>query len=123
MTRRPPRSTRTDTLLPATTLFRSGTWASPWTSWTPPIMLTKWCWRQVTVTLTCCLSASSTNTRSEEPTSELQSLMRISYADFCLKTKKVSKERVWAMQIGEGRYDKHQNEHQSHMSHTATHQC
>src|SRR3546814_3162914 len=74
MIRRPPRSTRTDTLFPYTTLFRSpgrgrgcagrrcargrrgGAWAWAW-------------WR------------------SEEHTSELQSLMRISYAVFCLKKK------------------------------------
>src|SRR3546814_7681379 len=82
MIRRPPRSTRTDTLFPYTTLFRSdalcalcalchvrsarsfsGSWAWPHYPHRP-------------------------NSRSEEHTSELQSLMRISYAVFCLKKKK-----------------------------------
>src|SRR3546814_5538440 len=84
MIRRPPRSTRTDTLFPYTTLFRS-------------------------VRLRIINGAASTNfvidlgaldgdliavdgrsvrPRSEEHTSELQSLMRNSYAVFCLKKKK-----------------------------------
>src|SRR3546814_6632924 len=84
MIRRPPRSTRTDTLFPYTTLFRSSRarkrscltrragfsarlnpcrWIAIWLSW-----------------------------RSEEHTSELQSLMRISYAVFCLKKKTTKKE-------------------------------
>src|SRR3546814_9122092 len=76
MIRRPPRSTRTDTLLPYTTLFRShrrrrglsrvigvGLCAGPY-------------------------SRRRRRLRSEEHTSELQSLMRISYAVFCLKKKK-----------------------------------
>src|SRR3546814_9149341 len=76
MIRRPPRSTRTDTLFPYTTLFRS--WLVPFCSpqsvasqsrAAPRILLRK---RQ----------------RSEEHTSELQSLMRISYAVFCLKNKR-----------------------------------
>src|SRR3546814_5754550 len=89
MIRRPPRSTRTDTLFPYTTLFRSGRGNN---------------------CLDCSLSALSSffglprvsaprwpdqlpngqldNVRSEEHTSELQSLMRISYAVFCLKKKK-----------------------------------
>src|SRR3546814_7970605 len=74
MIRRPPRSTRTDTLFPYTTLFRS------------PHM-------------NYCASSSAVHChpstyhflsltfRSEEHTSELQSLMRISYAVFCLKKK------------------------------------
>src|SRR3546814_12017289 len=85
MIRRPPRSTRTDTLFPYTTLFRSGS-------------------------ISCCAKARCTagenrrsesfvpgegspersrrfDGRSEEHTSELQSLMRISYAVFCLKKK------------------------------------
>src|SRR3546814_10662993 len=75
MIRRPPRSTRADTLLPYTTLFRSGratvagSSARRSTTRRPP-------------------STSSGFPRSEEHTSELQSLMRISYAVFCLKKKK-----------------------------------
>src|SRR3546814_14075182 len=101
MIRRPPRSPRTDTLFPYTTLFRSPTirrqlpagaamrripkrrdgWRRSWgrergRRRRNPIRVdrTKWLlikWR-----------------RSEEHTSELQSLMRISYAVFCLKKKK-----------------------------------
>src|SRR3546814_8667556 len=92
MIRRPPRSTRTDTLFPSTTLFRSGRTAAfrisvdrdrkfrtlrrrpcqpPRPLFHPPRG-----WR-----------------RSEEHTSELQSLMRISYAVFCL-TKKTQQQTV-----------------------------
>src|SRR3546814_5302507 len=95
MIRRPPRSTRTDTLFPYTTLFRSPSRAivhawrimasrigaagykvmrsphGPWTSTLDP--------------------PSKGDPRSEEHTSELQSLMRISYAVFCLKKKKTCK--------------------------------
>src|SRR3546814_2457169 len=81
MIRRPPRSTRTDTLFPYTTLFRSprserghpGQYACRQEvesgfrmQWPQKLLISLW--------------------RSEEHTSELQSLMRISYAVFCLKT-------------------------------------
>src|SRR3546814_3288322 len=72
MIRRPPRSTRTDTLFPYTTLFRSPLRQIH----TGPIHLRHLSWR------------NSFARRSEEHTSELQSLMRISYAVFCLKKKK-----------------------------------
>src|SRR3546814_5814472 len=74
MIRRPPRSTRTDTLFPYTTLFRSR--CCGWRSAT--IRTRPWC---------CASSTSAPHQRSEEHTSELQSLMRISYAVFCLKKK------------------------------------
>src|SRR3546814_3715378 len=70
MIRRPPRSTRTDTLFPYTTLFRSQGTDDPYF---------------------CDTHTDELKTgppRSEEHTSELQSLMRISYAVFCLKKKK-----------------------------------
>src|SRR3546814_11024763 len=75
MIRRPPRSTRTDTLFPYTTLFRSiGDWdAGTWElgkGYQSPSRLRE-----------------GLGERSEEHTSELQSLMRISYAVFCLKKK------------------------------------
>src|SRR3546814_3800432 len=74
MRRRPPRSTRTDTLFPYTTLFRSSN---------QPIM------RLLDRTRFSPLRLPRTlNLRSEEHTSELQSLMRTSYAVFCLKKKK-----------------------------------
>src|SRR3546814_1830890 len=104
MIRRPPRSTRTDTLFPYTTLFRSGAVGVDGTD----------------ILITCVDTASARRAigavlaeernvpaywmdlgnrasdgqyligcpgRSEEHTSELQSLMRISYAVFCLKKK------------------------------------
>src|SRR3546814_17078851 len=71
--RRPPRSTRTDTLFPYTTLFRS-------------TCSTKSCQPQSAHRLRKQMSLLPA--RSEEHTSELQSLMRISYAVFCLKKKK-----------------------------------
>src|SRR3546814_2897075 len=101
MIRRPPRSTRTDTLFPYTTLFRSEVARASEslpphaqfvrrTSALPPnqphslrqdnqSMLLRW-----------------QSHRSEEHTSELQSLMRSSYAVFCLKKKKyLSDETEW----------------------------
>src|SRR3546814_3189899 len=78
MIRRPPRSTRTDTLFPYTTLFRSRDRSS-----TPHPSLA---WSACRCTAN--MSARSMRwSRSEEHTSELQSLMRISYAVFCLKKK------------------------------------
>src|SRR3546814_5501961 len=81
--RLPPRSTRTDTLFPYTTLFRSvlPTPGSPTRMglfWRRRI-ITSMSWR---ISLSRPVTGSS---RSEEHTSELQSLMRNSYAVFCLK--------------------------------------
>src|SRR3546814_8034750 len=82
MIRRPPRSTRTDTLFPYTTLFRSNGPPSPMpallnmTSSRPPLNFAN----------------SARLRRSEEHTSALQSLMRISYAVFCLKKKNTKYE-------------------------------
>src|SRR3546814_20714608 len=106
---RPPRSTRTDTLFPYTTLFRSGESADSIRLASKSIVgrdRADWlggtyideaserggigslgevdsviCWMQLA------------RSRSEEHTSELQSLMRISYAVFCLKKKNISKLR------------------------------
>src|SRR3546814_8499179 len=89
MIRRPPRSTRTDTLFPYTTLFRS----NPTTAM---IMLSgvyygaKYGGALTSILINTPGESSSVMTcidRSEEHTSELQSLMRISYAVFCLKKK------------------------------------
>src|SRR3546814_7126696 len=100
MIRQPPRSTRTDTLFPYTALFRSrrrwprsdggavsrsaapesassGRWSTPW--------LAEPCSSQLPE---CRLFMHRHMVRSEEHTSELQSLMRISYAVFCLQKKK-----------------------------------
>src|SRR3546814_2547889 len=79
MIRRPPRSTRTDTLFPYTTLFRSPMASGQWILSTSPT-----CWPERSRARAGCKRWS----RSEEHTSELQSLMRISYAVFCLKKKK-----------------------------------
>src|SRR3546814_3201405 len=90
MIRRPPRSTRTDTLFPYTTLFRS----TPCSIIVTPnsrsirlIVTALWVTIRYRVSVSCVI-ASSKLQRSEEHTSELQSLMRISYAVFCLKKKK-----------------------------------
>src|SRR3546814_4598673 len=72
MIRRPPRSTRTDTLFPYTTLFRSLPDSAIEESGNETEMGND--------------RSGGDGMRSEEHTSELQSLMRISYAVFCLKT-------------------------------------
>src|SRR3546814_6610701 len=80
MIRRPPRSTRTDTLFPYTTLFRS----TPGSGVTDdPVEIVS-----ETGVIRTRAKAEERLRRSEEHTSELQSLMRISYAVFCLKKKK-----------------------------------
>src|SRR3546814_8615682 len=91
MIRRPPRSTRTDTLFPYTTLFRSqdpladlilkgevkdGSTVTAATTQGPILSFSV---------------SEEVRSRSEEHTSELQSLMRISYAVFCLKKKNINK--------------------------------
>src|SRR3546814_7558173 len=114
MIRRPPRSTRTDTLLPYPTRFRS--WSNPRAA-NAPVLLARFSntfWRQnpqvsgkpeahampgtfvvishprFAALFTTQLQGPTVRKlqlipRSEEHTSELQSLMRISYAVFCLK--------------------------------------
>src|SRR3546814_9519798 len=105
MIRRPPRSTRTDTLFPYTTLFRSR--LAGWTiavarrgrvvhlthhgladqqAGRPVADDTLWRIYSMTKPITSVA-------RSEEHTSELQSLMRNSYAVFCLKKKKTQYDR------------------------------
>src|SRR3546814_9789234 len=103
MIRRPPRSTRTDTLFPYTTLFRSNSIIGQY--WTmcggvrgyinqrglspidpatnAPYDVTRYDGTNGTVNL----NGGAGIRRSEEHTSELQSLMRISYAVFCLQKK------------------------------------
>src|SRR3546814_3573350 len=82
MIRRPPRSTRTDTLFPYTTLFRSKANICSRMSPSTDIRCMK------TAELDALAMARWKFRRSEEHTSELQSLMRTSYAVFCLKKKK-----------------------------------
>src|SRR3546814_3457516 len=92
MIRRPPRSTRTDTLFPYTTLFRSpvdrgdgwrarGAVAERRAASPDPALHRRG------------RSSDRRGRRSEEHTSELQSLMRISYAVFCLKKKKQQQQK------------------------------
>src|SRR3546814_4867600 len=105
MIRRPPRSTRTDTLFPYTTLFRSVSGDVAYEAkQRPPLDLARQRprrrqisdpggWRHIDQRTSCHGSAvrrrsavlGAQASRSEEHTSELQSLMRISYAVFCLK--------------------------------------
>src|SRR3546814_4597513 len=82
MIRRPPRSTRTDTLFPYTTLFRSRRRAAP----PPPSDIARPAPRPFR-SFQSLAWPSAILPRSEEHTSELQSLMRISYAVFCLQKK------------------------------------
>src|SRR3546814_4360213 len=119
MIRRPPRSTRTDTLFPYTTLFRSNEESASRTSSSlnglmiammsfilPPSLACSGdiCTNRASyesaatggaLAVGSALSAvklsrnDTVHKRSEEHTSELQSLMRISYAVFCLKKKKI----------------------------------
>src|SRR3546814_10381549 len=110
---RPPRSTRTDTLFPYTTLFRSHPGSSSATAssagsrraaanhgTTPsPIQPVR---REIS-------ARPASNRRSEEHTSELQSLMRISYAVFCLKKKNKHKKHT------------KQNTHTTNRTRTETH--
>src|SRR3546814_4431452 len=90
MIRRPPRSTRTDTLFPYTTLFRS----HPINAYGSEEQRRKFLPGLTSGELVGCFgltepdAGSDPGGRSEEHTSELQSLMRISYAVFCLKKKK-----------------------------------
>src|SRR3546814_4979987 len=90
MIRRPPRSTRTDTLFPYTTLFRSPdrpeSASSPWST----DRYRTWHCDQRPGQWMCRARRNCRAHRSEEHTSELQSLMRISYAVFCLKKKKTT---------------------------------
>src|SRR3546814_2199185 len=114
MIRRPPRSTRTDTLFPYTTLFRAvkidykggsgkaqalveGTSGVPFRI-AANADLTPELWRASVRGRATGINFRTTTPariipgadRSEEHTSELQSLMRISYAVFCLKKKKLN---------------------------------
>src|SRR3546814_2520021 len=112
MIRRPPRSTRTDTLFPYTTLFRS------------PVCVAK---TQYSFSTDATLRGAPTGhdlhvrevrlsagagfvvlvCRSEEHTSELQSLMRISYAVFCLKKKQQKNTKMHQQRPYSDKYKYH----------------
>src|SRR3546814_6424792 len=93
MIRRPPRSTRTDTLFPYTTLVRSGVRRTALRA-LPPVSRDIGARRRGVAVRggRNVLREQGQTRRSEEHTSELQSLMRISYAVFCLKKKKTRTE-------------------------------
>src|SRR3546814_5533831 len=87
MIRRPPRATRTDTLFPYTTLFRSALGEQRCCF---PDLRADAFRRLAKIIYGCCFALCGPPVlpgRSEEHTSELQSLMRISYAVFCSKKK------------------------------------
>src|SRR3546814_8527012 len=99
MIRRPPRSTRTDTLFPYTTLFRSA-WSERRARHAPHSTRdglhafddrwqarARWCWPGGWRWVVRDRRSRRRPWRSEEHTSELQSLMSSSYAVFCLKNK------------------------------------
>src|SRR3546814_2594159 len=102
MIRRPPRSTRTDTLFPYTTLFRSPSSSTSFAAATAQKLyrtgrMDEWSRHSARTNEQHMRGNPKKNGlhmagrfhgRSEEHTSELQSLMRISYAVFCLKKKK-----------------------------------
>src|SRR3546814_2574589 len=114
MLRHPPRSNRTDTLFPHTTLSRSHTAhhehaRAHWSELTrlharhyrhhlDPVLiepgLGPYMLRVFVLALAWPRCRSRSLMRSEEHTSELQSLMRISYAVFCLKKKKRTKTQI-----------------------------
>src|SRR3546814_12820124 len=100
MIRRPPRSTRTDTLFPYTTLFRSARFSADSGGSKRIASAASTEVETVTMAAPAATAPASVSTvtpsavwRSEEHTSELQSLMRISYAVFCLKKKNIHKQQ------------------------------
>src|SRR3546814_1643917 len=107
MIRRPPRSTRTDTLFPYTTLFRSEQegqlvlyTANQLASEQDMVAAFNKRFPSIKVAIVRAPGSRlatriETEVRSEEHTSELQSLMRISYAVFCLKKKKKTKNQKY----------------------------
>src|SRR3546814_4661715 len=100
MIRRPPRSTRTDTLFPYTTLVRS--WLvykiescfSCLNCSIIPSTLSTMSGSSDAVGSSIKTSSGTLRNRSEEHTYELQLLMRISYAVFCLQKKNA---QIWAL--------------------------
>src|SRR3546814_8245611 len=102
MIRRPPRSTRTDTLFPYTTLFRSVSEEELEAKLKEDKMERQLITgiahdkneAKITLTRVPDRPGAVAHIRSEEHASELQSLMRISYAVFCLKKKTKNKKKV-----------------------------
>src|SRR3546814_1900709 len=123
MIRRPPRSTRTATLFPYTTLFRSVldleivAGATAKANGVPSV-------QEFDIACRDQRHAYVRHAiRSEEHTSELQSLMRISYAVFCLKKKKQYIEPLAAVQATSIPVDRHSSHNAfTHLLTTALHQ-
>src|SRR3546814_7375425 len=111
---RPPRSTRTDTLFPYTTLFRSseGTWHRDHRAWRG---------RHAKARHGRAFGRVA-GVRSEEHTSELQSLMRISYAVFCLKKKIKDKDEYLKNQTSTTRVTEQYNS-KTHVNNIEIHNC
>src|SRR3546814_7958679 len=116
MIRRPPRSTRTDTLFPYTTLFRSAGAACMNLLHAATAMgfaggwLTGWAAYSNRVRDAFGAAPERIAGRSEEHTSELQSLMRISYAVFCLKKKKTQANPHKQNRLQKSSYDKQETQ-------------
>src|SRR3546814_1087762 len=113
MIRRPPRSTRTDTLFPYTTLFRSRRCARAARSGADKRARAGPDARRGSARNRGSVRRAPSNNRagrrrSEEHTSELQSLMRISYAVFCLKKKKKITQHT---KTKDNKYQHIRNEH------------
>src|SRR3546814_2418690 len=115
MIRRPPRSTRTDTLFPYTTLFRSKAREQQ-------LLDNGALQRQPNEHEQDRWNADpGGDKRSEEHTSELQSLMRISYAVFCLKKKKTKTiKKEHGIQIDQAITQEHTTTHRSSNTLTLT---
>src|SRR3546814_2180443 len=102
----PPRSTRTDTLFPYTTLFRSP-YGRRLLRPVPLHPRVQALYRTDPAPVPACAhaphpsddGAAQDQRRSEEHTSELQSLMRISYAVFCLKKKKKTEQQSTTIRV------------------------
>src|SRR3546814_6185336 len=99
MIRRPPRSTRTDTLFPYTTLFRSSRDDAPGRTARNGDF-----GEYSVVGKTVTITKPSRGERSEEHTAELQSIMRISYAVFCLKRKEQEQNDIMQVPMEEQRH-------------------
>src|SRR3546814_2609074 len=115
MIRRPPRSTRTDTLFPYTTLFRST--EGPGGGARHAATSAKRAMRSIGATINPRRIVGLIvllNERSEEHTSELQSLMRTSYAVFCLKKKTQPSVHTFVKKNTPSKYY-HTNRHHYHL--------
>src|SRR3546814_5112535 len=94
MIRRPPRSTRTDTLFPYTTLFRSARNLRRGEAGAVEHEDEIAVGLERAIFIGAAHALAERRQRSEEHTSELQSLMRISYAVFCLKKQKRERRTI-----------------------------